>query len=95
MESLDERAARLLEAQNKFLEHREGPDGLIGLPEVLPEAEPELSKPANPLEDSMYDALIYLREGMTPQHVVEMIIIRNRIKKEDAERIVAQVIKKG
>ncbi len=91
MESLDERAERLKEAQDKALKQKFGPDGLIGTPEIDP-GPVEISKPVLPLEDSMYDALIYLREGMIREEVIEVILMRNRVTRKDAEMIVDQVL---
>ena len=91
MESLDERAARLKDAQDKALDQKFGPNGLIGVPDV--ESFPaEPPKPVLPFEDSCYDALIYLREGMKREEVIEVILMRNRISKAEAEMIVDQVL---
>jgi len=91
------RQQRLTQASQEALARRKASSGLIPPPAVSVVEEAPVKAP-NPLEDSTYDALIYLREGMSRKEVIDIILMRNRIKKVDVEAIVDQTIaqmKKG
>jgi hypothetical protein len=87
------RARRLEIAAQDALEQKLGPTHLIGVVESPEVEEPERIVVENPIEGSCYDALVYLREGMTRKEVIDAILLRNKISKEDAEKIVDQVSK--
>ena len=91
MESLDERAERLAQAQQDYLNRRNLGTGLVSPPiepVVIEKPEPVI----DPQADSMLDALTYLREGMSRDEVINFILMRNRIRKSDVERIVDLII---
>lgn len=90
MESLEERSLRMTQARDESIARREAPTGLRpGMTQETPVEEP--MPVTNPIESACYDALIYLREGMTRQEVLQIILLRNRISPADAERILDQV----
>lgn len=95
MEDAQEREKRLKEAEDKALDMKIGPNHLI--PVQTPEFDGGIiiGEPTgvfSPVEDSCLDALVYLREGLSRQEVVEAILIRNRVGKDDAEKIVDQAL---
>lgn len=95
-ETPEEREARLQIARDGFLTTRIGPTGLVpasggvdgGTP-VVEDAPPSLT----PVEAASYDALLYIRNGMSRQEVLDAVLIRNnRITRKEAEAIVDQAI---
>ena len=90
MESLEERNLRMTQARDESIARREAPTGLRpGMTQETPVQEP--TPVTNPIESACYDALIYFREGLTRQEVLQFILLRNRISHADAERILDQV----
>lgn len=93
-ESESERALRIQQAQEDFLAKRNLPTGLIA-PTIVNDGGVQsetVVESQTPLEAACYDALIYLREGMTRQDVLASILLRNRISSQDAEKIIDQII---
>ena len=86
------RARRLEIAAKEAIEQKLGPTHLIGVVESPDVEEPERIVVENPIEGSCYDALVYLREGMAREEVIKIILLRNKISKADAEKIVDRVI---
>lgn len=92
MENQQERAERLQSAQEDALRRYNGPTGLIPGSQTGAIPDQELLVVPNPVESSVYDALVYIREGMSRQEVLNALLIRNKISKDDANRIIDQVL---
>jgi hypothetical protein len=96
MESQTARAERLQKAQEESLKQRLGPNHLIPVisggdgGSIATDNEEPAER--NPVEGACYDALIYIREGMSRQDTLTAVLTRNSISKSEAEKIIDQVI---
>lgn len=95
MESVHERQQRLNAAQEKAIARHSAPTGLVpgNIPEIAPDEFPGANVvdiQPSPIESACYDALMYLHEGMTGADVLQAVMLRNRIKLSDAEKIIEQ-----
>lgn len=95
MESDSIRARRLEIAQEEAIAQKLGSTHLIGVQGAPQIDEPETARVDSPIEGACYDALVYLREGMSRQEVIEAILMRNRVTRTDADKIVDEVIEQN
>lgn len=92
MESVEQRQQRTDQSEKDALQRKISPGSV---PESLQDTNEDSDKIVAlppPIDGAVMDALIYLRENMSPEEVLNMILLRNRVSRQEAIQVINQVL---